>query len=55
MVYKGRVPMKIDEEKFKTLCEEWKSGKRTATSIQKEFGITGTTFYRWIKEKGIKE
>ena len=51
-VYKGRTPMEIDENKFKTMCEEWKAGKRTATSIQKEFDITGTTFYRWIKEYG---
>ena len=51
-VYKGRAPMEIDENKFKTMCEEWKAGKRTATSIQKEFDITGTTFYRWIKEYG---
>ena len=52
-VYKGRTPMEIDENKFKTMCEEWKAGKRTATSIQKEFDITGTTFYRWIKEYGF--
>ena len=52
-VYKGRTPMEIDENKFKTMCEEWKTGKRTATSIQKEFDITGTTFYRWIKEYGF--
>lgn len=51
-VYKGRAPMEIDENKFKTMCDEWKAGKRTATSIQKEFDITGTTFYRWIKEYG---
>lgn len=52
-VYKGRTPMEIDENKFKTMCEERKAGKRTATSIQKEFDITGTTFYRWIKEYGF--
>lgn len=52
-VYKGRAPMEIDENKFKAMCEEWKMGKRTATSIQKEFDITGTTFYRWIKEYGF--
>ena len=52
-VYKGRAPMEIDENKFKTMCEERKAGKRTATSIQKEFDITGTTFYRWIKEYGF--
>ena len=50
-VYKGRAPMKIDEDKFRIMCQEWVEGKRTATSIQKAFGITGTTFYRWTKEK----
>jgi len=49
-VYKGRVPKKIDKNKFKEMYLEWQQGKRTATSIQKEFDITGTTFYRWIKE-----
>ena len=52
-VYQGRAPMKIDENKFKAMCEEWKARKRTAVSIQKEFDITGTTFYRWIKEYGF--
>ena len=52
-VYKGRTPMEIDENKFITMCEERKAGKRTATSIQKEFDITGTTFYRRIKEYGF--
>ena len=52
-VYKGRAPMKIDEDKFKRMCKEWRSGSRTATSIQKEFNITGTTFYKWVKQKHL--
>lgn len=52
-IYKGRAPMKIDIEKFNRMCEEWRASKRTATSIQKEFGITGTTFYRWAKQQGF--
>lgn len=51
--YKGRRPMEIDETKFRKLCKEWREGKRTAVSIQKEFKITQTTFYRWVKEKGV--
>ena len=50
-VYKGRMPKKIDENKFSKMCEEWKQGQRTAVSIQREFNITATTFYRWVKEK----
>ena len=53
-VYKGRAPMKYDKERFVSMCEEWVEGKRTATSIQRKFGITGTTFYRWIKEHGFE-
>ncbi len=53
--YKGRRPMRIDEAKFVALCREWQDGKRTATSIQKEFGITATTFYRWYKERFDKQ
>ena len=49
--YKGRKPKAIDELKFQTMCAEWRQGKRTAVSIQKEFGITAQTFYRWEKTK----
>ena len=49
--YKGRPPMKIDERQFQLAVADWRAGNRTATSIQKEFGISGTTFYRWIKQK----
>lgn len=51
--YKGRKPMQIDEDKFKRMCKEWRNGERTAVSIQRQFNITGQTFYRWIKEKGL--
>ena len=50
--YKGRKPMQIERAKFDSMVSEWKEGKRTATSIMKEFNITSTTFYRWVnKEK----
>lgn len=51
--YKGRQPKKIDEELFKSMCAEWREGKRTAVSIQKKFEITAQTFYRWVKEKNV--
>jgi DNA invertase Pin-like site-specific DNA recombinase len=51
--YKGRKPKEIDEDKFKRMCAEWRAGERTAVSIQKYFEITGNTFYRWVKEKGL--
>lgn len=52
-VYKGRKPKKIDEEKFKAMCYEWRQGKRTATSIIKAFDIAASTFYDWVKIKNL--
>lgn len=51
--YKGRKPKDINEDKLKRMCAEWRKGEITAVSIQKEFGITATTFYRWVKEKNL--
>ena len=52
-VYKGRKRMEIDTSKFVRLCKEWRDNERTAVSIQKVFGITSTTFYRWVREYGV--
>ena len=49
--YKGRKPKQIDKTKFNAMVSEWREGKRTATSIMKEFNITSTTFYRWVNKK----
>ena len=48
--YKGRKPKQIDRVKFDSMVNEWKNHKRTATSIMREFGITSTTFYRWVNK-----
>lgn len=48
--YKGRKPKEIDRKKFAAMVNEWREKKRTAVSIQRYFGITATTFYRWEKE-----
>lgn len=47
--YQGRKPMEIDKKKFAAACKEWRAGDRTAVSIQKEFGMTATTFYKKVK------
>jgi DNA invertase Pin-like site-specific DNA recombinase len=52
-VYKGRKAKQIDEVKFLAMCEEWQNKKRKATSIMREFNITGNTFYRWCKDRNI--
>lgn len=48
--YKGRQRININEDKFRRLCKEWREGKRTAVSIQKEMNITSQTFYRRVNE-----
>lgn len=54
-VYKGRRRRDVDFVKFDAMCREKDLKMRTATSIQKEFGITATTFYRWYKERFDKQ
>lgn len=46
--YKGRKRIEINEEEFKSMVDEWKDGKRTASSIYKHFGISSQTFYRRV-------
>lgn len=48
--YKGRKPMEIDRKRFDNMCQRWRAGEITAVSIQKEFNMTGTTFYKKVKE-----
>lgn len=50
--YKGRKRIQYDTEKFLNAVNEWKKGKRTATSIFKEFNISSPTFYRRVAELG---
>ena len=47
--YQGRKPMDIDRKKFNEMCRRWRAGEITAVSIQKEFGMTATTFYKKVK------
>lgn len=48
--YKGRKPMVIDRKRFDDMCRRWRAGEITAVSIQKEFNMTATTFYKKVKE-----
>lgn len=48
--YTGRKRIEMDEVTFKKSCAEWRSGKRTAVSVQKEFGVSAQTFYRRVRE-----
>lgn len=48
--YKGRQPIKIDEEKFKSVCKRWRVGEITAKQAQKELDLKPDTFYRRVKQ-----
>lgn len=47
--YQGRKPMNIDRKRFDAMCRRWRAGEITAVSIQKEFQMTATTFYKKVK------
>ena len=51
--YQGRKSMALDREQFTAMVKDYRAGKRTATSIFTELGISNTTFYRKIKEWGL--
>lgn len=51
--YKGRKPVNVDTEKFKSVCCSWRAGEITATAAMKEVGLKPNTFYRRVKEMGL--
>ena len=51
--YKGRKPVEINEDKFKSACARWRAGEITATAAMQEVGLTPNTFYRRVKEQGL--
>ena len=48
--YRGRKPIEMDVIKFKALYKEWKAGKITAVSMQKQLGLSKQTFYRRVRD-----
>ncbi len=48
--YKGRQPIKMDQQKFTKLYDEWKRGERTAVSAYKALNLSRSTFYRKVRE-----
>ena len=51
--YKGRQPIKIDENKMREVCARWRAGEITAVKAQKELKLQARTFYRKVKEMGL--
>lgn len=56
--YRGRAPIKIDQDDFRREYRKWKTGKQTAVETMKKLKLKPTTFYRRVNEyekKGCKE
>lgn len=47
--YKGRQPIKIDEQQFKEVYKRWKNKEITARQAMSELNIKPDTFYRRVK------
>lgn len=52
--YKGRKPIKIDEDKFAKLYKQWKAKEITAVEFRKRINLKTNTFYRRVKEFELK-
>lgn len=50
--YKGRTPLKVDEEKFRAVCAQWRAGELTAVAAMEQMGLKPNTFYRRVRERG---
>lgn len=48
--YKGRQPITVDEELFKSTVSRWRAGEITATKAMEIVGLKPNTFYRRVKE-----
>lgn len=54
-VYKGRVPIKIDEKRFREVCKRWTDGEITAVEAMRKLNLSSNTFYRRVKALGIEK
>lgn len=54
-VYKGRQPIKIDEQRFKAVCKHWTDGEITATEAMEKLNLKPNTFYRRAKLYNIEK
>ena len=51
--YRGRKPLEVDEQKFRSVCGKWRAKEMTAAAAMKEMGLKPNTFYRRVKEMGL--
>ena len=52
--YKGKPPLKIDEDKLRKLFDEYKVRKITKVKMAKELGISRPTLNRVLDRYGLK-
>ena len=50
LTYRGRQPIKVDDELFKSEVTKWKEGKQTAKETMNKLNLKPNTFYRRVKE-----
>lgn len=48
-VYKGRQPIKVDEKRFREVCERWTRGEISAVEAMRKLNLSSNTFYRRVK------
>ena len=48
--YKGRQPIRVDEDTFKKVYAKWKANEITARQAMQELNLKPNTFYRRVKE-----
>lgn len=48
--YKGRVPIKVNQDRLAGLFEKWKAGEVTAVQAMQELNLKPNTFYRRMRE-----
>ena len=53
--YKGRQPIKVDDQRFKAVCKHWTDGEITATEAMEKLNLKPNTFYRRVKQYGIEK
>ena len=53
--YKGRKPVRYDNEQFDRLFGQWADGKITAKEFQNRMKMSHTTFYRRIREHSFSD
>ena len=53
--YRGRQPIKFDEDLFKRECKKWIDGKQTATETMRKCDMKPNRFYRIANKYGFKK